>query len=266
MMKIEQVLEELEKIKNTYRELIMTSNYNKVSDFEISWNAYIPGIYKNLYAKEYEILLQKRQYSFLLNDNLGFIQFYFKYSEEENFEKIKMAYYPYPLKLQEEKDDLQEYFDDSNDSSLQEYYFDLWNILNTQFLGTIEDKKLRKIISYLKEESDSELSDNELIDQIFNHKYKITNSSHIRIDFNHQVESHHKCEIQIGAINDIRFPIDRIISPFVFFDFIMRNIDRKSYRQKFNDNDFLQKLQFSKKRQVKIQNFIEKNIFITHID
>jgi len=69
-MKINDVLLELEKIEKTYRELIVTSNYRKMNNFEISWVKYTPGIQKNLYAREYEILLQNRQYSFLLNDKL----------------------------------------------------------------------------------------------------------------------------------------------------------------------------------------------------
>jgi hypothetical protein len=81
-MKISDIWLELGKIKNTYRELIVTSNYKQINDFEISWDKYTSGIQKNLYAREYEILLQNRQYSFLLNDNMGFIQFYFKYKDE----------------------------------------------------------------------------------------------------------------------------------------------------------------------------------------
>ena len=46
-MKINDVLLELEKIEKTYRELIVTSNYRKMNNFEISWVKYTPGIQKN---------------------------------------------------------------------------------------------------------------------------------------------------------------------------------------------------------------------------
>ena len=148
-MKINDIWLELGKIKNAYRELIVTSNYKQINDLEISWDKYTSGIQKNLYAREYEILLQNRQYSFLLSDNMGFIQFYFKYKDETTFDKIKMAYYPYPIKLREEDDDIDAYLYDSEDLILQEYYFDLWNILNREFGVPVEDKQLQEIFSIL---------------------------------------------------------------------------------------------------------------------
>ena len=55
-MKINDIWLELGKIKNAYRELIVTSNYKQINDLEISWDKYTSGIQKNLYAREYEIL------------------------------------------------------------------------------------------------------------------------------------------------------------------------------------------------------------------
>ncbi|GAB1540790.1 hypothetical protein NUACC21_34590 [Scytonema sp. NUACC21] len=263
-MKINDVLQELEKIKSAYRELIVTSNYKQMNTFEIGWDRYTPGIEKNLYAREYEMLLQNRQYSFLLNEDMGFIQFYFKYQDETNFDRIKMAYYPYPIKLREENYEIERYLYDSEDLILQEYYFDLWNILNREFGVPIEDKQLQKIISILVEESNIEPNLDDLMVEKFNYKYEITNSSHIRIDYS-PVTSHHLCEIQIGAINNIRFPLDRIISPFLFFDFIIKNLYRKSYSSMFNERKFKQSLNFARKKSYQITNFNEDNIFITHL-
>ena len=263
-MKINDVWQELEKIKTAYRELIVTSNYKQMNTSEISWDKYTPGIQKNLYAREYEILLQNRQYSFLLNDDMGFIQFYFKYKDKNTFDKIKMAYYPYPIKLREDSDDIDRYLYDSEDLILQEYYYDLWNILNREFGVPVEDNKLQEIVSILAQEFNIEQNLDDLIVQKFNHKYEITNSSHIRIDYS-PVTSHHVCEIQIGAINNIRFPLDKIVSPFLFFDFIIKNIYRKSYSSMFNNQRFKQDFNFARKKSYPIVDFNEDNIFITHL-
>lgn len=268
VMNINEVLQELEKIKKVYRELIITSNYKQIDTFEIGWDRYKPGIEKNLYAKEYEILLQNRQYSFLLNDR-ELIQFYFKYENETTCDKIKMAYYPYPIKLREDSYDMERYFDDSDDLLLQEYYLDLWNILNQEFGVPVKDEQLEKILSILKDESSIdqtiEPNINDLIVQKFNYKYEITNSSHIRIDYSRDVTSHHVCEIQIGAINNIRFPLDKIVSPFLFFDFIIKNIYRKSYPSMFKSSIIEQELNFARKKSYQITDFNEDNIFITHL-
>lgn len=263
-MKINDIWLELERIKNAYRELIVTSNYKQMNDFEISWDKYTSGIQKNLYAREYEILLQNRQYSFLLNDNMGFIQFYFKYRDETTFDKIKMAYYPYPIKLRDEEDDIDAYLSDSEDLILQEYYFDLWNILNREFGIPFEDKQLQEFFSTFAEKLNIDPNIDDLMVQRFNYKYEITNSSHIRIDYS-PVTTHHVCEIQIGAINNIRFPLDKIVSPFLFFDFIMKNIYRKSYSSMFNNQKFKQEFNFARKKSYPISDFREDNIFITHL-
>ncbi|TVP61186.1 MAG: DUF2290 domain-containing protein [Nodularia sp. (in: Bacteria)] len=264
VMKINDVWEELEKIKKVYRELIVTTNYKQINNSEIGWDRYTPGIEKNLYAREYETLLQNRQYSFLLNKDMGFIQIYFKYKDETTFDKIKMAYYPYPIKLREDSYDIDRYLSDSEDLILQEYYFDLWNILNRELGVPVEDKQLEEIVSILAEQLNLDQNIDDLILQKFNHKYEITNSSHIRIDYS-PVTSHHVCEIQIGAINNIRLPLDRLVSPFLFFDFIIKNIYRKSYSSMFNNSTFKQTFIFARKKSYRVGSFNEDNIFITHL-
>ena len=194
---------------------------------------------------------------------MGFIQFYFKYRDEITFDKIKMAYYPYPIKLRQGDDDIDAYLYDSEDPILQEYYFDLWNILNREFGVPVEDKQLQEILSILAGELNIDQNMDDLFVQKFNHKYEITNSSHIRIDYS-PVKTHHVCEIQIGAINNIRFPLDKIVSPFLFFDFIMKNIYRKSYPSMFNNQKFKQEFNFACKKSYPISGFHEDNLYITH--
>lgn len=265
-MKINQISSELKKIETTFRNLIITSNYQKVSDSEISWHNYTSGIFKNLYAKEYETLVQNRQYSFLLRDKMGFVQFYFKYTDNDAFEKIKMAYYPYPVILKDTVNDIESYYDDSDDRILSEYYFDLWNLLSQEFSLPIDDQALQQIILIFREKLSIEIDLRDLIIQKFDMKYEITNSSHLRVDFDSRVESHHKCEIQIGAVNEIRIPIDRIISPFMFFDFIAKNLYRDFYETLLKKKSFRTNFSISRKNSKKFGDFAEPNIFLTHID
>ncbi len=178
-----------------------------------------------------------------------------------------MSYYPYPVKLQDESDDLESYVNDSNDTLLTEYYFDLWNLLNQEFsVPLVGEEKLLEFISLVKLEFNIEIDENEFLLQQFNCKYKITNSSHIRIDFDSKVDSHHKCEIQVGAVNYIRLPVDRIISPFIFFDFIIKNLYKDEHQGISSKSNFPTDFSISRKKSFQYCKFIENNIYITHLD
>ena len=131
-MVIEEILAELELIKTTFRAQILTSNFKQITPNEISWENYRAGIFKNIYAKEYETIIRNRQYSFLLSEDKGCIQFYYLFDNEE-IVKVKMAYYPYPVELNESKDEIENLVNDSNDEILMEYYYDLWNIFSHTF-------------------------------------------------------------------------------------------------------------------------------------
>lgn len=252
----------LDTIKDVHKEIILTNNYKKVSGDVISWENYRPGIYKNLYSKEYEHLIKNRQYSFLLKDNLGAIQFYYEF-EQKQISKIKMAYYPYPAILNENSDDLANYLDESYDETLLEYYYDIWEIFNHEFELNINDEELKNIF-----EKSQKLGNNESIENLllarFDFKYKHTNSSHIRIDFDSKVETHNKCEIQVGAINQIRLPIDKIISPIIFFDFIIKNILRndKYYTDLTNKGSYKKLFEFHRSLKFAIPGFNEDNIHL----
>lgn len=262
-MKIDEILKLLDYIKDLHKDIIITNNFEKISDTVISWKNYKSGIYKNLYSKEYEYIIKNRQYSFLLRDNLGCIQFYYEFKKQE-ISKIKMSYYPYPVKLKETGDDIESYLDEVYDETLLDYYYDIWEIFNHEFELNINDTELRTIF-----EKSQSLGNNESIENLllakFDHKYEHTNTSHLRIDYDKDVTTHNKCEIQIGAINDIRFPIDKIISPIMFFDFIIKNILRKNkYYLDIKDKDsYVKLLDFHRSLIIDIKNFKEKNIFIT---
>src|SRR5690606_8121994 len=98
----------------------------------------------------------------------------------------------------------------------------------------------------------------------FDNKYQHTNTSHLRVDYDSKVTSHNKCEIQIGAINDIRIPIDKMISPITFFDFIIKNILRKDeyYKQLIAKGSYVKLIDYHRGVGIKILNFNESNIHI----
>ncbi len=263
---INTVLDNLKLTRDVFRNLIVTSNYKKITDNEISWDKYNSGIFKNLYAKEYEFLIRTRQYSFLLKEDKGFIQFYYHFAPDGVLNKLKMCYYPYPIELRENVEDVEVLMHDSDDLVLEEYYYDLWNILNHNFELSVDDENLEKALKKAVKAGNTD-SREEMILGKFENKYKFTNSSHFRIDYDSKVTSHHKTEIQVGSVNDIRLPIDKIISPFLFFDFIAKNLFKKDkdYQKIISTHQYPTQRNISKKLSYKINPFKEDNIFTSHL-
>jgi len=259
-MKIDTIIDLLDVIKETHKDIIITNNYDKISDSKISWKNYKTGIFKNLYSKEYEYIVKNRQYSFLLKDNLGCIQFYYEFKDDDLM-KIKMAYYPYPVKLRESGAQIESYLEEIYDEALIDYYYDIWEIFNHEFELDINDSELRKVL-----EKSSSLGNNESIENLllakFESKYEHTNTSHIRIDYDANVDSHNKCEIQIGSINEIRIPINKIISPVTFFDFIIKNILRRNeyYKEIIKKSSYKNLLHHNRINGIDIIPFSEDNI------
>lgn len=267
-MSIGEILSALELIKKTYKDLIITNNFHVLADTAITWPNYKKGIFKNFYSKEYEFIIKNRQYSFLLKDSLGCVQFFYEFTKEGKvIKKIRMAYYPYPVILKENANDVESYLDDAYDETLLEYYYDVWEVFNHQFELNIDDQELRSVL-----EKSLTLGNNESIENLllakFDYKYQHTNTSHFRIDYDADVTSHNKCEIQIGAINNIRLPLDKIISPVVFFDFILKNITRKGRHSEML-TDIISTTNyarlFNSHRSIKgdIAGFNENNIFVS---
>jgi len=173
----------LDSVSSLYQDIILTSNYCRVNEM-ITWNKYTPGISnKILYAKEYERLLNDRQYSFLFKDK-SFVQFYYGF-DEEGVNKCKLCYYPYPIGNSESPEELEEYFSESGTDILETYYY-----------GVVELKNIG-VIS--------------------------TNNSHFRFDYDKSVVAHSKSHAQYGGINDLRIPFTHIIDPLLFMEFIVIN-------------------------------------------
>lgn len=262
MVKSELISDELKNIKALFGSVIQEDSY-VVKDSIISWNNYSPGISKFLYSKEFRDNINKRQYSFLLMDNSHF-QYYYEF-EDENLVKAKLAYYPVPIPSKDVSDisQLEEYLDEEDDFLVAEYYYDLFSYLSNKFDCSSEE--LNKKIQNLSEVGQQlGLSKEEVYESWIEKKYKLVNTSHFRIDYDSKVTSHHKVEIQFGGVNNVRFPFEKLISPFLFFEFVIRNIFPKEFIALSAKQQYGLYRGNSVKKSMLINPFVEDNIFITH--
>ncbi|MBN7769033.1 DUF2290 domain-containing protein [Marinobacter daepoensis] len=188
-MDISDAKKKMDGIAGKFASIIQSSNYYIGGD-TISWSPYRPGIDKYLaYAREYERLLNDRQFSFLLIDD-SFIQFYYKW-DEKGLEKARLAYYPKPLKVVENKEELLDFLEENETDALMEFYF-----------GAVD---------WMESGVD------------------IVNTSHVRLDFDRDVEAHSSCHLQLGAINDLRIASSDLINPVIFWHWILRQVMREEY-------------------------------------
>lgn len=146
----------------------------------LSWGQYQSGISKGSYLSNYCNLVSERQYSFLMEDN-SFFQFFYEW-EEGTLKNAKVAFYPNPEVVS--FTEAEAHFISENDD---DYYIE----------GT----------EYILAEMDSK-------------ELTVTNTSHLRIDYDQEVTTHPKSHLQFGGINNIRLASETVITPFIFFDFI----------------------------------------------
>ena len=261
-MTVDTVFANIQEAEKVFRSLIISTYYKKEGG-EITWSEYSPGIFKNIYAKEYETIIRNRQYSFLLKEGKGCIQFYYSF-DGSNLQKMKLCYYPYPVELRETSEDIENHLADSNDPIIEEYYYDMFNIYTHRFELSLPDEKLRELVMEARSLGNFE-NEESIIMATFEDKYKLTNSSHLRIDYDPDVTSHHKCEIQVGAVNNIRMPVNKIIMPFTFCDFIFKNIFPADYTTIAGKSTYGATFTNSKNRSVAVTPFRETNIFNSHL-
>lgn len=176
-------MDSLQKVDAVFSDIILTSNYCRNNNLA-TWSDYSPGIFNQiLYVKEYEDLINNRQYSFLLKDK-SFLQFYYQFDSSGELIKAKLCYYPYPVGSKENSQEIEEYFQESDTSILESYYLGIHAL---QEVGIVT-----------------------------------SNNSHFRFDFDSNVTSHSTSHAQFGGLNNLRIPFKKIINPFLFFDFILK--------------------------------------------
>lgn len=256
-MKIDSVKDDIKLIKEHFKLVLIDVQQDFGVDY-ISWPNYISGISKKLYAKEYEFLKSKRQYSFLL-ENKGLIQLNYNY-KDNILKKVRLAYYPYPIKVKEDYNELDEYYVNSDDVTVGEFYYDLGVIANATVGITNGSSLAEEEVNY-KDVGKSEL---DVLEENFNLKYLLTNTSHIRFDYDHDVKSHNKFEIQYSSINSIRIPSNKLLSPFLFMDFIVRNEFPESYKIISKKKSYKTAYSICYKKSYKVSQFMYDNFHLHH--
>ncbi|HIF9496499.1 TPA: DUF2290 domain-containing protein [Photobacterium damselae] len=173
------IIQSLFNIEKVYATLIMTTNVDFTNPKVITWNNYRSGILSNIsYPREYQLLVDTSQYSYLLKDN-SFFQFYFDYDDKDKLTKCRLAYYPAPAFTKESIENIEEYRKSAADW--------LCDILDEVSIDMLENDA------------------------------KLTQNSHIRFDYDAKVQSHSKCHLQFGGINNFRIASQKLVLPFAFF-------------------------------------------------
>jgi len=259
-MTFNNIVTDINSIKKCYKELILDTLVESNNNI-VSWKDYSSGISKKMYAREFEDLKNNRQYSFLLKNN-GFVQFYYDFTNNK-LNKAKLAYYPYPVMLKESPKDIENYFETTEDEILGEYYYDIYRLVEAKLGKSVSDELMREIQDVC-EQNHLEFDEYQELLDLFEKKYAMTNSSHIRIDYDDEVKSHHKAEIQYSSINNIRLPLNKIISPFLFMDFIVRYEFPEFYSSKKISTQYRSNYSIALKHSSIIKKFEETNIYISH--
>ncbi len=196
-----------------------------------TWPQYIGGVGKKYYLDIFKELTSNRQYTIQFIDG-SFIQFYYRYSKQtHDLEVAKLAYYPLPQTHKTNEEDYIEFLSEYSDNDSDEY----WDILD-------------------------EINSDEIL---------LSNTSHIRIDYDKNVSSHDKCEIQIDGVKELRIPLDTLIMPLHFLEFIIkckaRNniIFETAYNRICEDIGFNTHFNCCKNACIDIDSFNTNNIYIT---
>jgi hypothetical protein len=200
-------------INNCFSKVILDSNINIAPNLT-SWSNYEKGIYKGIvYAALYQKLLDKRQYTFLLEDN-SFFQFFFEWNGNELI-KARLAFYPTPVKISGALENLLESAELSGVDLIEEMYFgaEAW----------------------------------------FERGIDIVNTSSLRVDYDSSVTSHVKCHIQLESINELRITSKHLLNPFIFFTWIISHLNLKDYDAILAGHSYVTAFNYHKTRHCEIQ-------------
>ena len=135
------------------------------------------------------------------------------------------------------------------DNSILQFYYDF-----------SEDNILEKarLAYYPLPKFTCEISDEELLEHF--------------IEYDKNVTSHDKCEIQIDGLHEIRIPCSILINPLYFFEFILKckaivdNEYYKAYEKLQKDAGFIAKKKLSQKKHLRMENFSDSNMYITILE
>lgn len=151
----------------------------------VGWRNRVAGINRDVYYPlEYQYLLDRSQYSFLLSDS-SFLQMFYRF-DDAGLVAARLAYYPAPLRLSVRGDDF---------------------LSAAEAMGAAEDSAM----------FDHLLNWYEAIDE---RRDLPLNSSHFRFDFDRGAASHPPSHMQFGAIQELRISADHFPLPLAFVELI----------------------------------------------
>lgn len=151
---------------------------------EVGWPNYRPGISKKVYARQYEDLITDRKFTFLLKDGSA-IQIYYNY-DDRSLKKVRLAYYPVPKTIFIKPEEVDTYYNETYNEILEAHYM--------------------------------------LLHDLMGHGVSVSNTTHVRFDYDRDVASHSVNHFQVDGIQELRIPFKHIITPFHFIDFLVRSI------------------------------------------
>ncbi len=188
-MNIADILQNIEFVKKVLSNYIQTNLISSSVD-EISWRNYRPGVFNNhYYPLEYQWLLDNGQYSILLR-NGAFFQFYYKF-DGKGLRYAKLALYPRPIPSFAKSDDI---------TALAEKSFDMDDLSLSEYLMNVVEE----------------------IDQT---NIVPPNTSHVRFDFDREVNSHEISQLQFGGVNEVRIPANFFPIPYSFVELMASALD-----------------------------------------
>lgn len=161
-----------------------------------------------------------------------------------------------------------------SDSSMIQYYYEFnHNIVQKAKLAYFPIPSIcnetcqQDLLDYIENYEYDESEAYELLEQ----NSLLTNTSHIRIDYDKNVTSHDICEVQIDSIKEIRIPCEVLINPVYFFIFILKCKTYKNpkyadiYKKMQTDGFLENKINIYKKNCLKIEPFTSDSLFITFL-
>lgn len=150
----------------------------------LSWYGRLTGIQRGIYYPlEYQFLLDRQQYSVLLRDG-SFVQFYYQFNQEDRLKSARLAFYPKPIGTNDLADQILDAAEAALERDDEALYDHLYN-----WAEYMEERRGRPV-----------------------------NTSHVRFDYDDDVEAHEKSHLQFGAIQEFRVPADFYPQPLAFLE------------------------------------------------
>lgn len=158
------------------------------ADRLITWVGRSAGIVRGVYyPMEYQALLDRQQYSVLLADG-SFFQFFYQFDERDRLKAARLAFYPRPMPTSDSMCDVLDAAESAmerNDEDLFEHLYNWTELLEAS-------------------------------------GRPLTNTSHIRFDYDSSAQGHAVSHLQLGAIQELRVPANFFPQPRAFVQLCQR--------------------------------------------